>query len=188
MTNTPQPDDGELVRRTLAGDREAFAILFDRYARLVRAIAWDAGHDWASVQDLTQECFLRAYRQLATLRRREHFRYWLTGIARQLVRESRRRRQQVPLDHELAAADAERTALDDSDEIEHVLGLVSRLPEQERLAVRCFFLSGRNIADTAQVLDLSRSSAYEVIKRACTRLARWLGVCEPEERCEHELP
>jgi RNA polymerase sigma-70 factor, ECF subfamily len=188
MNNAVQPEDDRLVSRTLDGDREAFAVLFDRYARLVRAIAWDAGHDWAAVQDLTQECFLRAYRQLARLRKPEHFRYWLTGIARQLVRESRRRPPHHPLEDEPAAGEADRVPLDDSDEIEHVLGLVARLPEQERLAVRCFFLSGRNIADTAQFLDLSRSGAYEVIKRACARLARWLGVCEPEERCKHELP
>src|SRR5260370_35865591 len=89
--NPPQTEDAHLVSWALDGDAEAFAMLFDRYARLVRALAWDAGHDWAMVQDLTQECFLRAYRQLASLRKREHFRYWLTGIARQLAREARRR-------------------------------------------------------------------------------------------------
>ncbi len=188
MSNTAQPDDAALVRRTLAGDREAFAVLFDRYARLVRAVAWDAGHDWATVQDLTQECFLRAYRQLGSLRKPEHFRYWLTGIARQLVRESRRRRLYEPLRDAVSPGVPDSHALDNSDEIEHVLGLVSRLPDQEKQAVRCFFLGGRNIADTAQLLDLSRSGAYEVIKRACARLARWLGVCEPEERCQHEVP
>jgi RNA polymerase sigma-70 factor (ECF subfamily) len=176
----PQPEDARLVSRALEGDTEAFAMLFDRYARLVRALAWDAGHDWAVVQDLTQECFLRAYRHLASLRKPEHFRYWLTGIARQLVRETRRRRLHEHLDEEDAVAGAETKTLDDSDEIEHVLGLVARLPEQERQAIRCFFLCERNIADTAQFLDLSRSGAYEVIKRACSRLARWMGVCEPD--------
>src|SRR5579864_6037673 len=140
MTNTPDPNDSLLVSRTLDGDPEAFAILFDRYARLVRAVAWDAGHDWATVQDLTQECFLRAYRQLASLRKREHFRYWLTGIARQLVRESHRRRPHKSLEDDLAARGSQKNALDDRDEIEHVLDLVARLPEQEKLAVRCFFL------------------------------------------------
>jgi RNA polymerase sigma factor (sigma-70 family) len=178
-----QPDDGQLVSRALGGDTEAFAMLFDRYARLVRAVAWDAGKDWATVQDLTQECFLRAYRQLATLHKREQFRFWVTGIARQLIREGRRRRWHEQLADPASLADAETTALDDSDELEHVLGLVARLPEQERLAIRFFFLRGRNIADTAQYLDLSRSGTYEVIKRACGRLKRWLGVCEPEQGC-----
>jgi len=178
-----QPDDSQLVSRTLGGDTEAFAMLFDRYARLVRAVAWDAGDDWATVQDLTQECFLRAYRLLGTLRKREHFRYWVTGIARQLVRETRRRRCHESLADQADLDGAATTALDDSDEIEHVLGLVARLPEQERLAIHCFFLRERNIADTARFLDLSRSGTYEVIKRACSRLKRWLGVCEPEQRC-----
>jgi len=180
-------DDGQLVGRTLEGDREAFAILFDRYARLVRAVAWDAGHDWATVQDITQECFLRAYGKLASLQRREHFRYWLTGIARKLIRESRRRPPHRPLEDEPAADGTDTARFDDSDEIEHVLALVARLPERERNAVCCFFLDGRNIADTAQFLDLGRSSAYELIKRACARLADWLGAPGPEERCKHEL-
>jgi RNA polymerase sigma-70 factor (ECF subfamily) len=179
----PAPNDDLLVTRALSGDAEAFAQLFDRYARLVRAVAWDAGNDWATVQDLTQECFLRAYRQLATLRNREHFRYWLTGIARQLVRETRRRRVHEQLLPSADLACVPTADLDESDEREHVLRLVARLPEQERLAIRIFFLSGRNIADTAQFLDLSRSATYEVIKRACGRLKLWLGVCDAEKGC-----
>jgi RNA polymerase sigma-70 factor (ECF subfamily) len=178
-----QVNDAQLVSRALDGNTQAFAMLFDRYARLVRALAWDAGHDWATVQDLTQECFLRAYRRLASLRQRERFRYWLTGIARRVVRE-RRRRVHEPLPQEIAMARSDTQALDDNDEITRVLGLVARLPGPERLAIRCFFLNERNIADTAQCLDLSRSGAYEVIKRACSRLARWMGVCEPEGKCK----
>src|SRR5207244_12837654 len=98
------------------GDTVAFAVLCGRYARLVRALAWDAVHDGSMVQDLTQECFLRAYRNLASLRKREHFRYWLTGIARQLVRETRRRRRHEHLEEEAAVAGAEMRTLDDSDE------------------------------------------------------------------------
>lgn len=183
-----QPDDDQLVGQTLAGERDAFAVLFDRYAKLVRAIAWAEGLDWTAVQDLTQECFLRAYRQLSQLRQRGRFRYWLTGIARQLVRESYRRRRHEPLGDRDPVAISEPSALDDRDEIEHVLQLVARLPAQEKRAVRLFFLSDRNIAETAQHLGLSRSGAYEVIKRACARLARWLGVVEAEEGCNHELP
>jgi RNA polymerase sigma-70 factor (ECF subfamily) len=178
-----ETDDGLLVTRALSGDTEAFALLFDRYARLVRAIAWDAGNDWATVQDLTQECFLRAYRQLSRLRQPSHFRFWVTGIARQLVRETRRRRRLKPLADTGSLADTGAPALDDRDETEHVLGLVARLPEQERLAIVLFFLGERSIAETASYLDLSRSGTYEILKRACTRLRRWLGVCETERRC-----
>jgi DNA-directed RNA polymerase specialized sigma subunit len=56
---------------------------------------------------------------------------------------------------------------------------VRRLPEQERLAVHFFFLCDRNIEETAELLGLSRSGAYAVVKRACTKLARLLGADQP---------
>ncbi len=72
------------------------------------------------------------------------------------------------------------TAVDDADEIGHVLNLLDRLPEQERLAVHLFFLNERDANETARLLDLSRSGTYALLKRACARLARWLGVTARE--------
>ncbi len=51
--------DAELVAESLAGDREAFGQLYDRHARLVRAVVVAASGDWPSVDDMTQACFLR---------------------------------------------------------------------------------------------------------------------------------
>jgi RNA polymerase sigma factor (sigma-70 family) len=173
MGTDNDPADGELVTRTLAGEAEAFARLYDRYARLVRAVALDASRDPATVEDIAQECFLRAYRQLGTLRDRTGFRFWLVGIARQVVREFRRRRPAEPLVEDVPSL---APSGDDAEEIERVLRLVADLPEQERLAVRFFFLSERNADETARLLNVSRSATYALLKRACARLARWLGV------------
>ena len=174
-----KPTDDELVTRTLAGQHEAFAELYDRYARLVRAVASDARGDTATIQDITQETFLRAFRQLRSLKQANRFRYWLVGIARQTVREHRRRRVLVGLSHAPPARDETELA-DDLDEMAHVLALVGRLPEQERLAVHFFFLSDRNIEETAKLLNLSRSGAYAILRRACTRLAEGLDTDQPE--------
>jgi RNA polymerase sigma-70 factor (ECF subfamily) len=178
-------DDAELVARTLAGDREAFGRLYDRYARLVRAVAFDAGRDPATAQDLTQESFLRAFRQLPTLRARERFGPWVVGIARQVALEFRRRRRPERLgDADPPATDGTAVPADDTDEVEHVLRLVSRLPEQERLAVHFFFLNERGVNETARLLDLSRSGTYALLKRACGRLARWMDVPEPRREAQ----
>jgi RNA polymerase sigma-70 factor (ECF subfamily) len=88
MSN-PTPTDAELVRRTVAGDRDAFARLYDRYARLVRAVAGDAGPGRA--EDISHDVFLRAYRAIAALRATDRFAPWLVGIARRVVQEARRR-------------------------------------------------------------------------------------------------
>jgi RNA polymerase sigma-70 factor (ECF subfamily) len=171
--------DAELVARTLAGDREAFGRLYDRHARLVRAVALAASPD-AEAPDLTQECFLRAYRNLRALREPASFGPWVVGIARQLVREQRRRRRPGGLTLIDPPAAAPARSADDADEIAHVLGLVSRLPEEERLAVHFFFLKERDVGETARLLKRSRSGTYALLKRACARLARRLGLPQRE--------
>jgi RNA polymerase sigma-70 factor (ECF subfamily) len=171
--------DAELVARSLAGDREAFARLYDRYARVARATAHAVGRDPAAAEDVTQEAFLRAFRRLATLREPARFGPWLVGIARQVAREHRRCRRPEPLRPADAPAAGPEAAADDADEAGHVLRLVARLPERERLAVHFFFLTGRDAADTAGLLNLSRSGTYALLKRALGRLAGWLDCPRP---------
>jgi RNA polymerase sigma-70 factor (ECF subfamily) len=179
-------DDAGLVAQTLAGDREAFGRLYDRYARLVRAVAFGGSRDLATVQDVTQECFMRAFRQLSTLRSAERFGAWIVGIARQTTREYHRRRRLKLLGESTFELPSVPTAVvDDADEMEHVLQLVSRLPEEERLAVHLFFLGERDVNATAKLLNRSRSGTYALLKRACARLARRLKV--PDQQREVEL-
>jgi RNA polymerase sigma-70 factor (ECF subfamily) len=182
MTTDADPrTDAELVARSLAGDREAFAALYDRYARLVRAVALDAGRDLASVQDITQETFLRVFRRLATLRDPGRFGPWVVATARMVVREQRRRRRPEPLANGVPEPpDPSADEIEDADEAAHVLGLVARLPEPERLAVHFFFLCERDADATAALLNRSRSGVYDLLKRACARLARWLGAPDRE--------
>jgi RNA polymerase sigma-70 factor (ECF subfamily) len=74
------------VRAAQAGDREAFGLLYTRYApevaRFIRRRVWDT----ALAEDLTSETFTRALRRLDTLReRRSDPGAWLTTIARNLI-------------------------------------------------------------------------------------------------------
>src|SRR5262245_11016605 len=141
--------DAELVARTLAGDCESFGPLYDRYARLVRAVAFGVGRDLAATADLTQECFLRAFHRLSTLRVPERFGPWIVGIARQVAREHRRRRREQLLGDTVPALVSDpAAAAGAADEIEQLLRLVCRLPEPERLAVHFFYLNERNAAET----------------------------------------
>jgi RNA polymerase sigma factor (sigma-70 family) len=173
---TRSQDDAELVRQTLAGRREAFGLLYDRYAAVVRALAWDATRHTSTMHDVTQDVFLRAYRQLPTLRDPARVGPWLVGIARQVIRESWRARKAQPLDERsVPVPDKQRADAEDRDELARVLDLVSRLPETERLAVHAFYLHEQDITTTARLLNLSRSGTYDLLKRACSRLARWMG-------------
>ena len=170
------PTDPELVHQALAGDRHAFARLYDRYARLVRAVATDAGPTLA--EDVTQEAFLRAYRTLGSLRSPERFAPWLVGIARLVTREWRRRVPGERLPAEVPGPEGP-NATDDLDEVAFLRTLLARLPDEERRAIQFFFLNGRNAVETARLLGRSRSGTYDLIGSALARLARWMKADRP---------
>ena len=71
---------GDLVRRTLAGDKEAYGELVARYQGHVYGLAYSLVGDWASAQDVAQETFIRAYCNLDQLREPEKFPAWLRRV------------------------------------------------------------------------------------------------------------
>ncbi len=168
--------DAALVAASLEGDHEAFGRLYDRFARLVRALIYDAFLDYTVTQDLTQETFLRAYHKLGSLRNWDGFGSWVAGIAKQVCREKRRSlhrdRHQFVADYPFESTGPEdETSLDSDEEKQFVLRQVAELPEKERLAIHYFYLMQRNAEETAALLDVSRSSVYELLHRGCRRVA-----------------
>jgi len=121
------PDDRQLVRRCLNGDRSAFGLLYDRHAGRVfhllrRLLAGDA----AEAEDLTQETFLAAYSALASWRGEGAFGTWLCGIAFRLY--ANLRRQLAPVEMETLDAETDLVA-PDADPLAHC----ERLERERRI-------------------------------------------------------
>jgi RNA polymerase sigma factor (sigma-70 family) len=183
------PTDAELVAQALAGNREAFGELYDRHARAVRAVVAAVSADWPAVDDLVQECFLRAYRNLPKLRDPARFGPWLVGTARQVGRERRRslardrHEFQDPSKTEIESEPNSEVCADDRDQLDLVMRQVAMLPEQERLAIHAFFFERRSADGAAQLLGLSRSGFYAIVQRAIARLSKQMqpSVAEREK-------
>jgi RNA polymerase sigma-70 factor (ECF subfamily) len=165
--------DGALAKAALRGDCSAFAELYDRRARWIRAICFDTTYDLHSAADLTQEVFLRAYAKLDSLREPERFAAWLTGIARQVCREWKRGRLRdrrmarcLPEDIEPAAPQHEADP-----RLETLREALARLPERERLSLQAFYLQGLDAEQARSVLGLSKSAFYRVLAKAREHLA-----------------
>lgn len=170
--------DNTLVNGVLSGDREAFAELYNRHARFIRAVCYDATRDGTSAADLTQDVFLRAYRSLSQLRDPARFASWLLGIARQVCREWRRtqRRRRIVGEPQVepGAPEARHVALD-ADRVHALREGIAQLPERERLALHAFYLMEMDAEHARGVLELSRPGLYRVLSRARRRLRRVLS-------------
>jgi RNA polymerase sigma-70 factor (ECF subfamily) len=192
MTDMDQhePSDADLVAEALAGDREAFGRLYDRHAKKVRAVVVAVSADWPAVEDMTQECFLRGYRKLDTLREPQQFGRWIVGVARQVARERKRtlRRDR----HRWVAdslAESEPTAdgatrVQDTEQLQLLMRSVAELPQRERLAIHAFFFEEQNARRAAELLEMSRSGFYALLNRALARLAGLMQTRQADEEAK----
>src|SRR3989304_5017004 len=85
-----QAADGDLGRRTRAGEQQAFEVLVHRYSRLVFRVIRGMVPG-AEVEDIGQEAFLRAYRSLGQIQQGSSVGPWLARIAVNLCYDHLRR-------------------------------------------------------------------------------------------------
>ena len=83
----------DLINRSRAGDQEAFRLIFERYARPVLSFIYDLVGQRDLAEELTQETFVRAYKNLNGVRDETKLASWLFGIGRNVAREAIRARR-----------------------------------------------------------------------------------------------
>lgn len=166
--------DAELVGLCLGGDREAFGRIVERYQSLVCALAYSACGDVARSEDLAQETFITAWRQLATLKEPAKLKYWLCGIVRHLISNSVRAQSRNPLasavslDDEIAGGSEWNVPSDKamSQEEEAILWRVlETLPRAYRDALVLYYRSGDSTAEVADTLELSAEAVRQRLAR-----------------------
>jgi RNA polymerase sigma-70 factor (ECF subfamily) len=175
MTAPEISEDDGLVRAAAAGDRAAFGELYVRYARLVHGILL-ARVPPAEADDLVQDVFLSAMRQLRGLRTVAAFRGWLAAIARNRAMDHfRQARPLVPLEdnmkHEWYAQSSEFDALE-------VLDLIRRLPEAYREPLILRLVEGMTGPEIAQQTGLTADSVRVNLCRGMKMLRGLLGGVE----------
>src|SRR4051794_2933132 len=90
--------DEEVVARVLAGDTSLFEILMRRYNQRLFRVSRGIVADDAEAEDVAQEAWLRAFRELASFRGEARFATWLTRIAcHEALARANKRRRLVPI-------------------------------------------------------------------------------------------
>lgn len=183
--------DAELVLKTLNGDKNAFGALYDRYARLVRAICYDTSKDVAQAQDLAQEAFIRAYTRLDRLDDPAKFGAWMVSIAKNICREYRRgkyrdRHVLVGLDlGENQEKTGENRAKQVSDEQIDLAEAMEKLSEKEKMALHIYYLQENDAEEAQKILNMSRSAFYRLLAKARKKIEKYLN--EKDQSVQEEV-
>ncbi len=170
------------------GNQYAFRVLVERHSRSIFRLAFRMTGNEQDAEDLVQETFLRAYKQLTQFDARSGFSTWLYRIcsncALDLIRARKRRNEQQPYSGDqfplhwldrVASPGPSPERLTQSKQITgQVEAALQRLSETERLAFVLRHYEGCDIEEIAATLGVQANAAKHSVFRAVQKLRRAL--------------
>jgi RNA polymerase sigma-70 factor (ECF subfamily) len=174
-------DRAAVLERARDGDGEAFRALVEQHSRRVFQLAYRMTGNEFDAEDVVQESFLRAYRQLGRFEARANFGTWLYRIvancAVDMLRAKRSRGNPMTgeaFDDQVLTEPATQPGPDRlaaSAEIEHrVAEALGALSPVERAAFTLRHYEGRSIEEICRMLNLRTSAAKHSVFRAVKKL------------------
>jgi RNA polymerase sigma-70 factor, ECF subfamily len=175
-----QAGDGELVRRVMAGDRDAYTVLVERHQGLLFRQAYALVNDSDAAADLVQDAFVRAYRDLRRCRDPERFRAWVFTIVRNGCRDYLKniRRRSVPWEThgaELRSAHDPHQDAENEEFRRRVGEALATLPEAQREAFLLRHVEDLSYEEMAETLGAGVSALKMRVMRAREGLVARLG-------------
>ncbi len=165
--------DAALIEASHRRDCDAFARIIERHQRAVYAMAFSSVRDRALADDITQETFVVAWRRLAELRDSARLRAWLCGIARNLGRDARKRRQRETLGDsiDIVGGVTPYEALSDAESERIVATALGQVPDVYREPLVLYYYEEHSIDDVARSLGISAATTNKRLSRGRQCLA-----------------
>jgi RNA polymerase sigma factor (sigma-70 family) len=173
-TQVATHSDEQLVEWSRTGNRSAFGTIVKRYQSLVCSITYNATGSLSLSEDIAQDTFLAAWKQLGDLREPARLRSWLCGITRFLVGKELRRQGREPI-HAAEALDAidEPASLEASPSVQAVSReeeailwrALERIPAVYREPLILFYREEKSIERVAAEMDLSEDAVKQRLSR-----------------------
>jgi RNA polymerase sigma-70 factor (ECF subfamily) len=186
LMNRMEGNDAAVVAQVLAGDEDAYRMLVERHSRSIFRLAYRMTVNEQDAEDVVQETFLRAYRQLKRFESRSNFGTWLYRIAvncsLDLIRKRRRHddhssdplpQEEVMLQLKDEAPTPDRVVLG-AEIKKRVDSVLATLGPKERAAFSLRHFEGMSIEEIGLVLGLRPGAIKNNIFRAVQKLRREL--------------
>ncbi|ERJ59378.1 sigma-70 family RNA polymerase sigma factor [Sphingobacterium paucimobilis] len=172
----------ELIDRILAGDTRLYEQIVRRFNPYLYKIGRSYNYNHEDTQDLMQDSFVDAFKALNSFEGRAQFKSWIMRI---MLNNCYRRREKWSFKNEtnMDIDDASQPMFNHSETDSHTLlqqrelrrvieEALSRLPLEYRMVFSLREINGLDVAETAQLLDISESNVKVRLNRAKDKLRR----------------
>jgi RNA polymerase sigma factor (sigma-70 family) len=181
--------DIELIDQTLAGDQSAYAELIKRHQRFVFTLALRFAKNREDAEEITQDCFVKAYRSLSAFQRQSKFSTWLYSIVYTTAMTSLRKKrvETSSIDDEDNTIQIESTGDYDENSAEnrsrsfYVNQAISQLLPDDATIITLFYKGEQSLEEIAQTMGIEANTVKVKLFRARQRLKEKL-----ERNLKHE--
>ncbi len=161
--------DAVLLEGVVAGDETAFATLVDRHYSLVFRLSARVLGNAADAEDVTQEAFVKLWRNPPVLRNQAALKGWLVRVGRNLAID-RLRRARNTSDSDLELLVDTSTAPDGhlrhGQAADEVTAALAQLPERQRTAMQLTYFEALGNQETASIMEISVEAVESLLSRA----------------------
>ena len=183
------PVEETLIAQSRAGDLESFNALVKMYQNQDYGVALRMVRDAALAEDLAQDAFISAFRNLNQYRGGS-FKSWLMRIVRNATLDSLRRTQRRPtdsLDENMVAFESqlvsdEPSPADVAENAElgaHIKDVMAELHPDQKMALVLIDIEGYSYEDAAQAMSVGVGTVKSRLSRARARMRETL-MADPE--------
>lgn len=180
----PSAADAALISAMAAGDQDALRSLYDRYGRMLHAIAVRITGDGQAAEECTQDAFMAAWRSAHSFDPgRSRPSTWLCAIARNRALDAARAQARRPVPHDEIEPDgrAPDTAdlVEDADAAVQVAEAMAKLPPAQFDVLQLSYFDGLSQSEIAERLQLPLGTVKSRMRLAMERMrevARDLGL------------
>ncbi len=165
----------EFLKASTKGDIAAFETIIKKYQSFICAITFSATGDVEKSEELAQETFISAWKDLAQLKDLTKFRSWIGSITRNVIRNSFRSQKRDLISKSASMAQVEDVGTKDSGPVETAITrerqavvrqAIQQIPEKYREPLVLFYRQQQSVKDVAEQLQLSEAVVRQRLSRA----------------------
>ncbi len=167
-------NETELLKASMQGNTVAFETIVKIYQSFICAITYSATGDFGKSEELAQETFLSAWKDLAQLKDLNKFRGWLSSIARNIVRNSFRSQKRDILSKAASMDQVEDVGIRDSQPTETAITAeqqavvrhaLQQIPTKYRESLVLYYRQEQSVKEVAEQLELSEEAVKQRLSR-----------------------
>ena len=163
--------DDVFIKKVCAGDQDAFRYFVSKYKDMGFTVALSVVKDAFIAQEVVQDAFVKAYKNLSSFGNRSSFRTWFYRIVvnEALMRLKKEKQELVIYTDVLSDEVADEitlSGLKEEEQIHLINKALERLPPKESLALRLFYLQEESIKEVCEVTGWTESNTKVLLHRA----------------------